>query len=73
MHHQDHSQIPMKDSNINIDLDPILSNNYNQQKLKLDDILESIKNIKNNFNIGEELRSAIKLMKRMKLNECCKW
>lgn len=51
----------------------ILSINYQQNKLKLDDIIDSIRNLKSNFSIAEELKCAIKLLKRMKLNESCKW
>jgi hypothetical protein len=55
------------------EIETILAINPNQNKLKLDDILEAIKNLKTNFNIGEEIKIAIKILKRMKLNENCKW
>jgi hypothetical protein len=60
-------------SNMNVDMDNFITGNYNQHKLKLDDILESIKNIKNINNIAEELRVAVKLLKRFKLCESSKW
>lgn len=53
-------------------LDMILPTNTNKQKIKLDDILESIKNMKNNNIMVEELRSAIKILKRFKMSECSK-
>jgi hypothetical protein len=42
-------------------------------KIKLDDILEGIKIMKQTYNVPEELRVAIKILKRMKMNECLKW
>ena len=43
------------------------------QKIKLDEILEGIKSIKVDSTTIEELRSAIKLLRRFKLTESAKW
>jgi hypothetical protein len=73
-----HSNFNMSMSNnINMNqnisyLDMILPTNTNKPKIKLDDILESIKNLKINYNMAEELRSAIKILKRFKMSECSK-
>ena len=56
--------------NFPIDFDNILNN---AQRIKLDDILESIKLIKSDANIINELRTAIKILKRYKQIESSKW
>ncbi len=59
--------------NFTSEIENILQMGNQENKLNLDDIIESIKNLKNNSNIADELKNAIKILKRMKLNECCKW
>jgi len=52
------------------DLDFIINN---QQRIKLDDVLDSIKLIKSDENLIQELRVAIKVLKRYKQIESSKW
>ena len=54
-------------------LEIISPSGLNKPKIKLDEILDTIKNLKNNYNIPEELRVGIKILKRFKLSECSKW
>lgn len=42
-------------------------------RIKLDDILEDIKNIKPNKNLKNEIRTSIKILKRFKQSESAKW
>lgn len=56
-------------SNMNIDIESL----GNSPKLRLDDIYDSLKYIKDKNNIVEDLRSSIKILKRFKLIESCKW
>lgn len=52
------------------DLDFIMNN---PQRIKLEDILDSIKLIKLDANMIQELRVAIKILKRYKQTESSKW
>ncbi len=56
--------------NFQIDLDFIINNH---QKIKLDDVLDSIRLIRSNVNMINELRVAIKVLKRYKQTESSKW
>jgi len=60
-------------NNMNIEVENVAFNISNTHKLKLDDILDSIKNIRTIFNIPEEIRIATKILKKFKLSETCKW
>ena len=66
---EDHSN----QNNMNLNLDSLLTGSFNQQRMKLDEVLDSIKTIKQNYNIQEELKIAVKVLKRFKLNESRKW
>ena len=50
-----------------------MDNTNNTPRIKLDEILESIKLNKSNPNIIPELRIAIKALKRYKQTESSKW
>jgi len=57
--------------NFQIDFDGMFNNN--PQRIKLDEILESIKLIKSDNAIINEIRDAIKILKRYKQIESSKW
>jgi hypothetical protein len=54
-----------------IDYDNITNNS--NSKIKLDDIIEAIKLIKPDFQFIQEIRTAIKALKRYKQIESSKW
>ena len=56
---------------LNMSIDDIDLSNLT--KIKLDNILENLKNLKIDSNTVDELRGAIKLLKRFKLLESTKW
>ncbi len=56
-------------NNMNIDIDSV----GNSPRLRLDEIFESLKYIKDKNNIVEDIRASIKLLKRFKLTESSKW
>ncbi|MCQ2818658.1 MAG: tetratricopeptide repeat protein [archaeon] len=56
--------------NISMSIDNIENT---QQKIKLDEILDGIKALKVDFTFSDELRAAIKLMRKFKLYESAKW
>ena len=56
---------------LNMSIDDIDLSNLT--KIKLDNILENLKNLKIDSNTIDELRGAIKLLKRFKLLESTKW
>jgi hypothetical protein len=60
-------------NNMNIDIDNIAYGISSTHKLKLEDILDSIKNIRSLYSIPEEIRIAIKILKKFKLSENSKW
>lgn len=45
----------------------------NTTRIKLDEVLESIKSYKANLSLINEIRSAIKILKRYKQTESSKW
>jgi hypothetical protein len=55
----------------NINYEP--DNLNSSTKIKLDEILDSLKNIKHRNNLIDELKSAIKILKRFKMAESAKW
>lgn len=59
-------------NNLNIDLENIINSNF-QPRIKLDEVMESIKQIKTNYNVIEDIRISVKILKRMKMTESCKW
>jgi hypothetical protein len=59
--------------NMNIDIDNLYHGSQSTHKLKLDDIIESIKSLRTTYNIPEEIRIAIKILKKFKLSETSKW
>lgn len=65
------TNLQLNSPNFHYDLEFISS--QQKQKLNLDEILEAIKNLKNNSAIADELRIAIKIIKKYKLTECSKW
>jgi hypothetical protein len=75
MHQEENSQFQNSNtSNImNIDYDIINNSSFQTHRLKLDEVIEAIKKINKSYNIIEELRIAIKILKRFKLTESCKW
>jgi hypothetical protein len=42
-------------------------------EIKLEEIIETIKTIKSTHNLSDELKSAIKILKRFKMTESLKW
>ena len=52
--------------NFNPDMDT-----YN--KIKLDEVIDSIKTIKSKYNPYDELKSAVKILRRFKMTESAKW
>ncbi len=64
---------PSINNNMNIEIDNLAYSISNPHKLKLDDILDTIKSIRNLYNIPEEIRIATKILKKFKLSETCKW
>jgi len=56
--------------NFRIDFENITNNTH---RIKLDDILESIKLIKSDQNIINDIRIAIKVLNRYKQIESSKW
>jgi hypothetical protein len=56
-------------NNIAIEID----NLNNISRIKLDEFVESIKSIKSKYNLTDELKSAIKVLKRFKMTESAKW
>jgi len=71
IHKIQNTNLILNSPNFHYDLEFIAS--QQKQKLNLDEILDAIKNLKNNSAIAEELRIAIKIIKRYKLKECSKW
>ena len=64
---------PTINNNMNIEIDNLAYSISNPHKLKLDDILDTIKSIRSLYNIPEEIRIATKILKKFKLSETCKW
>ena len=60
-------------NNMNIDIDNLSNGTQGSHKLKLDDIIESMKSLRTIYNIPEEIRIAIKILKKFKLSESSKW
>jgi hypothetical protein len=56
-------------NNMNVDIESVISS----PKPSLDKIYESLKFIKEKNYITEDLQAAIKILKRFKLIESCKW
>ena len=68
---QNSKNLNATNQSLNMSIDDIDLSNLT--KIKLDNILENLKNLKIDSNTIDELRGAIKLLKRFKLLESTKW